>query len=120
MYRSEGRMKNRKTIMALPLLGVSGLIMVMMYMMIKQTKEMKPPNPSFQSAKISPASAKPQIINIMICKVMKEVKGEPAFLFKPSINSPIPMNRVKATRKVPVIRAIHLTMLANRFFVSCL
>ena len=110
-------MKIRKIMMAPPLLGAAELNKFRIDMMTKLTRDMQPPNPSFQSAKTSPASAKPQIINIMIIRVLKELRGAPVFLPKLSIKFAIPKNTVKATSKLPAIRAVHRMPVVKGFFV---
>ena len=117
MYKSDGRQKIRKTMMAPLPSGASRLNKFRMHMLIKLTRDMQPPNPSFQSAKTSPTIAKPQNIKIMINRVLKELRGAPVFLPKPSIKFAIPKNRVKATSRDPDIRAVKRMPVAKEFFV---
>jgi len=78
------------------------------YIKIKLPRDITPPIPSFQSAKISPARAIAHIIKIMIIRVLKDANGDSLFLFIPSIKLAITKNRVNATSNVPLIRAVHL------------
>ena len=53
-----------------PLLGAAGLNKFRTGMITKLTRDMQPPNPSFQNAMTSPAGAIPQIIkNIIIVMI---------------------------------------------------
>ncbi len=78
---------------------------------IKHPRDIKPPIPSFQSAKIRPVRAIPQIKKIMIISVLKDANGDSLFLFILSIKLAITKNRVNATSNVPLMRAVHLNPL---------
>lgn len=97
-----------------PLLsGASGLKKFRMHIVTKLTREMKPPNPSFQSASTSPASAMPQMPKIISIRVLK---GFPVFLPRLSIKVAIPNTTVNTTRKLPLIRAINRIICSKDFF----
>ena len=77
MYKREGMLKTRKMIKAPALLGAAGLKLFSTPIKTKPARDMKPPNPSFQRARTSPASANPQSINIRIIRVLKVLNGDP-------------------------------------------
>jgi len=110
-YKIEGTEKIKKIGKAPPLTEASVLNRFRIYIKIKLPRDITPPIPSFQSAKIRPARAIPPIIKIMIIRVLKDANGAPLFLFIPSIKSAITKNRVNATSNVPLIRAVHLNPL---------
>ena len=109
-YKREGIKKIRKTNIAPPLFGAVLLNRFRIYIVTKPIRDMHPPNPSFQSAKTSPARARPQIIKIMRIRGLKDDKGDPLFLPNPSIKVAIPKASVNITSKVPVTLAVHLIM----------
>jgi hypothetical protein len=115
-YKREGIEKIRKTNKA-PLLFVAALLnRFRIYIVTQLIRDIKPPNPSFQRAKMSPVRATPQIIKSIIIRGLKDVEEDPLFLPNPSIRFAIPKASVHITRKVPVILAVHLIIERGRFF----
>jgi hypothetical protein len=99
--------------MAPLLTGASRLNKFRILIRMKLIKDIKPPNPSFQSAIISPVSATPQKLKIIKIRVLK---GVPVLLPRLSIKFAIPKITVKATRKLPLIRAINRIICSKDFF----
>ena len=99
-------MKTKRTMLYLD--SGLGLVATRMLKIIKQNNEIIPPIPSFHRARSSPTRPNPQIIKVIINKVLNEL--EPGFLCPSSI-SPIPMNKVKKTINVPTMLAVHRIIL---------
>jgi len=77
-----------------------------------QNREINPPKPSFQSAIKRPKRAIPKNRNPILTN---GAEGVTAF-FAASIIITIPTTRVKTTKRVPMIRAIHLITFKKDFF----
>jgi hypothetical protein len=115
-YKRAGIEKIRKTNIAPPLFGAALLNRFRIYIVTQLIRDIKPPNPSFQRAKMSPVRATPQIIKSIIIRGLKDGEEDPLFLPNPSIRFAIPKASVNITREVPVILAVHLINVRGRFF----